>query len=123
MRYVPVALLVGAALLLGACGQVDDAVDDAADRADRVVETARYCVQAVEVAQAVADGDVDAAVDAGEELVEVAPSDLEEEARTLLEAAERARDGDQAALQSDEVATAAQRVRETTEQECSPGNG
>lgn len=123
MRSLPVALLLGAAVLVGACGQVDQAVDDAADRAGRVVETARYCAQAIEVAQAVSDRDVDAAVEAGGELVEVAPAEMEDDARLLLDAAERAQDGELEALQSEEVMAASQRLRDATERECSPGDG
>lgn len=123
MRTVPASLFLTAALLTGACSQVGDAVDDAADRADRVADTARYCVQAIEVAQAVSDRDVDAVVEAGRELVEVAPPEIVDEARTLLEAAERAQDGDGESLQSEEVMSAAQRLRDTTEQQCSPGEG
>lgn len=123
MRTPLPALLLAVALLTGACSQVGEAVDQAADRADRVADTARYCVQAIEVAQAVSDRDVDAAVEAGQELVEVAPPDVADDARTLLEAATRAQDGDAAALQSDEVVAAAQRLRTTTERECSPGEG
>lgn len=121
MRHVPAALLLTAALVTGACGQVGQAVDQAAERADRVADTARYCVQALEVAQAVSEQDVDAAVEAGRELVELAPPEIADDARTLLEAAQRAQDGDAQALQSDEVVSAAQRVRETTQSQCSPG--
>lgn len=123
MRRLPVSLLLCAAALAGACGQVDQAVDEAADRAGRVVETARYCAQAIEVAHAVSDRDVDAAVEAGRELVEVAPTEIEDDARLLLDAAERAQDGEAEALQSEEVVAAAQRLRDTTERECSPGDG
>lgn len=123
MRTVLPALLLTAALLTGGCGPVGDAVDQAADRADRVAETARYCVQAIGVAQALSDRDVDAAVEAGKELVEVAPAGIADDARTLLEAAQRAQDGDTQALQSDAVVSAAQRLRDTTEQECRPGEG
>lgn len=121
MRTAPATLLVTAALLSGACSQVDQAVDEAADRADRVVETARYCVQAIEVAKAVSDHDVDSAVEGGQELVEVAPPEIADDARTLLEAAQRAQDGDPEALQAEQVVSAAQRLRDTTEQECRPG--
>ena len=77
MRTAPAALLLGAALLTGACAEVQDAVGQASERANDVAETARYCVQAIEVAQAVSSQDVDAAVEAGRELVEVAPDRLE----------------------------------------------
>lgn len=123
MRTFPAALLVTAALVTGACGQVGQAVDGAVERADRVADTARYCVQAIEVARAVGDRDVDTAVEAGQELVEVAPPEIADDARTLLEAAQRARDGDAEALQSDDVVEAAERLRETTEDECRPGGG
>lgn len=123
MRSLPVALLLGVALVTGACSQVDQAVDDAVDSAGRAVETARYCAQAIEVANAVSDRDVDAAVEAGRELVEVAPAEIEDDARTVLDAAERAQGGETQALQSEEVVDAAQRLRDTTEQECSPGDG
>lgn len=123
MRTFPAALLVTAALVTGACGQVGQAVDGAVERADRVADTARYCVQAIEVARAVGDRDVDTAVEAGQELVEVAPPEIADDARTLLDAAQRARDGDAEALQSDDVVEAAERLRETTEDECRPGGG
>lgn len=123
MRTFPAALPVTAALVTGACGQVGQAVDGAVERADRVADTARYCVQAIEVARAVGDRDVDTAVEAGQELVEVAPPEIADDARTLLDAAQRARDGDAEALQSDDVVEAAERLRETTEDECRPGGG
>lgn len=119
MRTLPPALLLTAALLTGACNQVGQAVD----RADRVADTARYCVQALELAQAVSDRDVDAAVEAGQELVEVAPPEVADDARTVLDAATRAQDGDAESLQSEEVVAAGQRLRATTERECSPGEG
>ena len=122
MRTAPIALLLGAALLTGACSEVQEAVDQATERASEVADTARYCVQALEVAQAVADRDVDAAVEAGRELVEVAPPELEEDARTLLDAAEQAQGGDLSALEDEEVTAAAQRLRTATEETCSPGS-
>lgn len=121
MRTAPIALLLGAALLTGACSEVQQAVDQATDSAIEVVDTARYCVQALEVTRAVADRDVDAAVEAGRELVEVAPPELEQDARTLLEAAQRAQGGDLSALEDEEVTAAAQRLRTETEATCSPG--
>lgn len=122
MRTTPAALLLGAALMTGACAEVEQAVDSASERANEVAETARYCVQAIEVAQAVSDQDVDAAVEAGRELVEVAPEEIADEARIVLDAAERAQGGDMAALQEDEVVAAAERLRTTTEETCSPGS-
>jgi hypothetical protein len=121
MRTTLSAVLLGAALLTGACAEVEGAVDQASDRANEVVETARYCAQALQVAQAVSDQDVDAAVTAGEELVEVAPPEIADDARILLDAATRAQDGDTAALQDEEVVAAAERLRTTTEETCSPG--
>lgn len=121
MRTAPVALVLGAALLTGACTEVEQAVDQASERANEVVETARYCTQAIEVARAVSERDVDAAVEAGRELVDVAPAEIEDDARILLDAAERAQGGDTAALQEDEVVAAAERLRAATEQTCSPG--
>lgn len=123
VRTVLPALLLAGALLSGACSQVGDAVDQAAERADRVAETARYCVQAIELAQAVSDRDVGAAVEAGQELVEVAPAEVADDARTLRDAARQAQDGNPEALQSEEVVAAAQRLRDTTERECKPGEG
>lgn len=122
MRTAPLAMLLGAALLTGACAEVEEAVDQATERASEVVGTARYCVQAIEVARAVTDRDVEAAVEAGRELVEVAPPELEEDARTLLHAAEEAEGGDLSALESEEVSAAAQRLRAATEETCSPGS-
>lgn len=123
MRTFPATLLVTAALVTGACGQVGEAVDQAAERADRVADTARYCVQALDVARAVSDRDVDAAVEAGRELSEVAPAEVSDDARTLLDAAQRAQDGDPQALQTDAVVAAAERLRETTEEQCRPDEG
>ncbi len=120
MRTAPIALLLGAALLTGACSEVEQAVGEAADQATQVVETARYCAQAVQVAQAIDDRDVDAAVSAGRELVEVAPPELVEDARIVLEAAERAQGGDLSALQDEQVQAAADRLRTATEQTCDP---
>lgn len=122
MRTAPVALVLGAALLTGACTEVEQAVDQASERANEVVETARYCTHAIEVARAVSERDVDAAVQAGRELVEVAPAELEGDAQVLLEAAERAQGGDTAALQEDEAVRAAERLRATTELTCTPGS-
>lgn len=122
MRTTPAALLLGAALLTGACAEVEQAVDEASERANQVAETARYCVQAIEVSQAVSDRDVDAAVEAGRELVEIAPPELVDDARIVLEAAERAQGGDTAALQEERVVAAATRLRTATEQTCSPGS-
>lgn len=122
MRTTPVALLLGGALLTGACADVEQAVDQASERANEVAETARYCVQALEVAHAVSDRDVDAAVEAGRELVEVAPAEIADDARVVLDAAERAQGGDMAALEEDEVVAAADRLRTTTEATCSPGS-
>lgn len=122
MRTLPITLLLGTALLTGACAEVEQAVDEASERAAEVAETARYCAQALDVAQAVAAQDVDAAVTAGEELVEVAPPEIADDAEVVLEAAQRAQDGDMAALQEDEVVAAAQRLRTETEETCSPGS-
>ena len=121
MRTTPAAVLLGAALLTGACAEVGEVVEQASERAHEVAETARYCVQAIEVAHAVSDQDVDAAVEAGRELVEVAPSELADDAQLLLEAAEQAQGGDTAALADPDVAAAAQRVRTETDRTCSPG--
>lgn len=120
MRTAPIAVLLGAALLTGACSQVEQAVGEAADQATQVVDTARYCAQAIQVAQAIDDRDVDAAVAAGRDLVEVAPPELVEDARTVLQAAERAQDGDLSALQDEQVQAAADRLRAATEQTCDP---
>lgn len=121
MRSAPAALLLAAGVLTGACAEVGQAVDEASQRANEVAETARYCVQAIEVAQAVASQDVEAAAEAGRELVEVAPAEIAEDARTVLEAAERAEGGDPSALQGEQVVAAAERLRAATEQTCSPG--
>ena len=120
MRTAPIALLLGVALLTGACSQVEEAVGAAAAEATQVVDTARYCAQAIQVAQAVDARDVDAAVDAGRGLVEVAPPELVDDARTVLDAAERAQDGDLSALQDEQVQAAADRLRTATEQTCDP---
>lgn len=119
---LPVAVLVGATLALTGCAEVEQAIEDTTSRAEDVVETARYCSQALQVAQAVSSQDVDGAVDAGEKLVEVAPDELADDARVVLEAARRAQDGDTAALQEEEVVAAAERLRTTTEETCSPGS-
>ena len=121
MRTAPAAFLLGAALLTGACAEVQDAVGQASERANDVAETARYCVQAIDVAQAVSSQDVDAAVEAGRELVEVAPEGIADDARTVLDAAERAQGGDVEALQQDAVVEAAENLRTQTEATCSPG--
>lgn len=120
MRTTPIALLLGAALLTGSCAEVEQAVEEVTGRANEVAETARYCVQAIEVAHAVSDRDVEAAVTAGEELVEVAPPELAGDAQTLLDAAERAQDGDLSALEDPEVTDAAERLRTRTEETCTP---
>lgn len=120
MRTTPAAVLLGTALLVGGCTQVEQAVEEASERAHEVAETARYCVEAIDVAQAIADSDVEAAVTAGEELVEVAPEELADDARLLLDAARRAQDGELSALEEPEVVAAAERLRTATERTCSP---
>ncbi len=127
MRTAPAALLLGAALLAGACTEVDQAVDEVGQvvdevttRADEAVTTARYCAQALQVAEAIANRDVDAAVDAGRALVEVAPPELRGDAEVVLAAAERAQGGDLSALDDAEVQAAADRLRAETQQTCNP---
>lgn len=118
----PAAVLLAAALLTGACAEVEQAVEQTTSRAEEVVETARYCSQAIQVAEAMSDRDVESAVEAGEELVEVAPAEIADDAQVVLDAARRARDGDTEALQDEEVVAAAERLRTTTEETCSPGS-
>lgn len=118
----PTAVLLAAALLTGACAEVEQAIEQTTSRAEEVVETARYCSQALQVAEAVSSRDVESAVEAGEELVEVAPAEIADDAQVVLEAARRARDGDTGALQEDEVVAAAERLRTATEETCAPGS-
>lgn len=123
MRHArPAAVLLATALLTGACAEVQQAVEETTSRAEEVVETARYCSQALQVADAVSSRDVEAAVESGEELVEVAPAEIADDAQVVLEAARRARDGDTGALQEEEVVAAADRLRTATEETCSPGS-
>jgi malonyl CoA-acyl carrier protein transacylase len=119
---IPVALLLGAALFTGACSQVQQVIDDASERVNEVVETARYCAAALRLADAVSDRDVDAAVSAGRDLVEVAPDEIAADAQLLLAAAEEAQAGDLERLQEQEVVDAAERVRTFTEDTCNPGS-
>lgn len=120
MRTSLTALLLAATVVGGACSQVRDTVDRAEEQVDEVVETAEYCGHAFELARAVEARDVDAAVSAGRDLVEVAPEEIADDAQRLLEAAEQAQDGDMSALQSDEVQQSAERVRTHTEDTCDP---
>lgn len=120
MRTSVTVLLLAVALVGGACSQVQDTVDEAQEQVDEVVETAEYCAHALALAQAVEARDVDAAVSAGRDLVEVAPDEIADDAQRLLEAAERAQDGDMSALQSDEVQQSAERLRTYTEDTCDP---
>lgn len=127
MRTAPAALLLATALLTGACAEVDQAadqvgqvVDEITTEAEEVVTTARYCAQAIQVAEAVSNRDVDAAVDAGRALVEVAPDELREDAEVVLAAAERAQGGDLSALDDAEVQAAADRLRAATQETCTP---
>lgn len=120
MRTSLIALLLAATVIGGACSQVQDTVDQAQEQVDEVVETAQYCAHALELAQAVEARDVDAAVSAGRDLVEVAPDEIADDAQRLLEAAEQAQDGDPSALQSDEVQQSAERLRTYTEDTCDP---
>lgn len=117
----PVALLLGATLFTGACSQAQQAIDDASERVGEVVETARYCAAALRLSDAVSDRDVDAAVSAGRDLVEVAPDEIVADAQLVLEAAEEAQAGDVERLQDQEVVDAGQRVRTFTEDTCNPG--
>lgn len=122
MRTPVTVLLLAAVLVGGACSQVQDTVDEAQEQVDEVVETAQYCADALALAQAVEARDVDAAVSAGRDLVEVAPDEIADDAQRLLEAAEQAQEGDMSALQSDEVRQSAERLRTYTEDTCNPAS-
>lgn len=122
MRTSVTVLLLAVALVGGACSQVQDTVEEAQEQVDEVVETAEYCAHALALAQAVEARDVDAAVSAGRDLVEVAPDEIADDAQRLLEAAEQAQDGDMSALQSDEVQQSAERLRTYTEDTCNPAS-
>ncbi len=124
MRRRGIGLVMLAAISLTGCDQVRDTVEQATDQAQEAVgdlaDTAEFCLRAVEVARAVDDRDVDAAVSAGEALVAVAPDDIRADAQLVLDAAREAQGGNFAALQSDEVQAAAQRLRTATEDTCNP---
>lgn len=120
------ATAVVATALLAGCGGADavsDAVTDVASDAEEKVELARYCVAALDLVQAIDDRDADAAVDAGERLVEHAPDAIRADAETVLAAAEEARGGDLEALQRQEVQRSAEAVRTFTTENCDPQGG
>ena len=103
------------------CGAVDDAVEDVQTRVETAVETAAFCSDAVVLAQAADDRDVEAAIAAGEALQDSAPDEIAGDVTLVLDAAVAARDGDPSALQSEEVRAAGDRIRTFTEDRCLPG--
>lgn len=119
-----------AALALAGCG-IDDAVQDGISQASEVAGQAReqiedttrnvkFCTAALSTAQAAEDQDWDAAIESGENLVETAPEEIADDARTVLEGAKAYRDGDQSAVQTEEFRAAAERLDSFTRETCDP---
>lgn len=120
IRIAAASLAVG--LLLTGCAEAQDAVEEGISRATELAQNARYCAQAARVAQAVSARDVQSAISAGEDLVAVAPEEILEEAKTILEAARAAEAGDPAAFETQEVQAAAQTLASYTRDTCDPTN-
>lgn len=116
-----IALLVGATMALSACSQVGEVVDDAQSQVEQAGQTIEFCAAAVRLADAVDDQDVDAAVAAGEDFVDNAPDEILPDAQLVLDAARQAQEGDTAAIASEEVRAAGERIRTFTTDRCTPG--
>ncbi|MFT5222279.1 MAG: hypothetical protein ACI867_000578 [Glaciecola sp.] len=121
------ALLAALALGASACSAVGDVVDGAQQAIEDGVDAAReagdlikFCTAAVRVAQAVEDEDLEAAVNAGTNMLAEAPAEIHLEAEIVLDGATRARDGDRAALGTQEFQDAAKAVRNFTADRCDP---
>lgn len=118
------ALAITGALVSGlaACEQVDEIVQEAQTQVSEAAQTVEFCSAAVQLADAVDNQNVDAAVTAGETFVDKAPDEIRPDAELVLAAAREAQAGDPAALQSQEVADAGQRLRQFTVDECNPAS-
>lgn len=126
-RRTAAALVAVLALGASGCDAVSEVADDARQAVEDGVDAARetadlvqFCTQAIRVAQAIDDRDVDAAVEAGERMVELAPEEIAAETQVLLDAAKQAQDGNNQALQTEEVQQAAADVRDWTTEHCDP---
>ena len=117
-----VILSVTALLLLGGCDRVSETVADAGDDAEKVAETAQFCIAAGRVADAIKDRDAAAAREAAEDLVEEAPREIKDEARTLLAGAKKAEAGENGALRTEKFQAAARAVADYAREHCDPTN-
>lgn len=119
---------VCATLALTGCGAVEDGINQATDVADQareqIEDTSRnlqYCAAALSTAEAVRNENWEDAVESGENLVETAPEEIADEARTVLDGARAYQSGeDEAAVQTEEFRSAAQRVADFTRETCDP---
>lgn len=122
-----VAPLLVAGLVLGACDTVGElaeetqtAIESGVDAAREAADLVGFCTAAARVAKAISDEDLDAAVDAGEDMVGEAPSEIRPEAELVLDGAKRAQAGDPSAVQTDEFEQAADAVQAFTRDRCDP---
>lgn len=107
------AAAVFAVVTVAGCGPLRQQVED-------VAGTVEYCAQAVEVAQAVRDRNLEQGLAAADDLASSAPDDIRPEVETVREALQTAQGGDATALADPEVQQAAIRIEEFSRRECDP---
>lgn len=121
------SLVLAAALLLGACSEASDlvdqaqtTVDDVRSSVDETLQTFAWCSAAFRLGAAVTSRDVEAARSAATDLEANAPDELQDELAVVLAAVEDAEAGDVQAAFTPEVRAAGETVLTTARDRCDP---
>jgi hypothetical protein len=116
----PLVLLAVLTVLVAGCAEVRQHADDLRDGAQQLSDQARFCLALARTVTAIESGSPTTAAEAAEEAYAQAPSDIRDEAATVVDAVRAARDGEGSGLDDPEVRAAAERLRTRAEDLCDP---